>query len=42
MSRLSSNSERRFDSVCVFCGSSNAADDALLEAAGRLGAAIAA
>jgi uncharacterized protein (TIGR00730 family) len=30
------------DSVCVYCGSSNAADPAWLEAAARLGAALAA
>lgn len=32
----------RFDSVCVFCGSSDAADPALLEAASELGRALAA
>lgn len=32
----------RFDSVCVFCGSSDAADPALLDAASELGRALAA
>jgi len=32
----------RFDSVCVFCGSSDAADPALLEAASELGRGLAA
>jgi uncharacterized protein (TIGR00730 family) len=36
------NESRRLDSVCVFCGSSNAADPAFLAAAADLGRALAA
>lgn len=36
------NEARRLDSVCVFCGSSNAADPAFLAAAADLGRALAA
>lgn len=37
-----SNPAPRLDSVCVYCGSSDAADPALLQAASTLGAALAA